>query len=363
VPQQTYNLLILDDRMPKTHEMNLLLTIREDPRFTNVQCLQLITPDKVANGLSTHSLTKPITPSSLLACLFHLVGEPCLEVAPMTTIALPPEQTYDRPVLLAEDNRINQEVFKDLLTQLGCQVVVVDDGEQALQRLEQQQYGMIFMDCQMPNLDGFETSTRIRQLEQAQSIMKRIPIVALTANAMQGDRERCIAAGMDDYLSKPVNSKELQKMLTRYLKPSLVAPISLPNSKEICYSPRIEEPMPMSNNDVISTEVLANMRQEMKNRGINWLIDLFLKELPNYLNNLRQAVESSDGEKLYLAAHKFKGSCTNLGAIKMVALCQQLEMFGKNNELQQATQIVNEQLDQESQRLREALEQEKQRGK
>ncbi|OQW95960.1 MAG: hypothetical protein BWK79_00510 [Beggiatoa sp. IS2] len=363
LPEHSYNLLILDDRMPKTHEMNLLLTIREDPQFTNVQCLQLMTPDKAINSLPTYSLTKPVTSSNLLACLLHLVGEPCLEVAPLVTTTLFPEQIYDKPVLLAEDNRINQEVFKDLLTQLGCRVTVVDDGEQVLQILENQDYGMIFMDCQMPNLDGFETSTRIRQREQTQSVTKHIPIVALTANAMQGDRERCIAAGMDDYLSKPVNSKELQKMLTRYLKLALTAPTFLPNSKEICHSPRIEEQILMSNNDVLSTEVLANMRQEMKNRGINWLIDLFLKELPNYLNNLRQAIENSDGEKLYLAAHKFKGSCTNLGAIKMVTLCQQLEVLGQTNNLQQATQMINEQLDQESQRLREALEQEKQRGK
>ena len=162
---------------------------------------------------------------------------------------------------------------------------------------------------------------------------------------MQGDLEKCIAAGMDDYLSKPVKSRELHKMLMRYVKPysSTSSLVTSQSAAKACYLPRNEEQISMSNDEVISSKTLDNM--------------------PNYLESLRQAIDSSDGEKLYNAAHKFKGSCTNLGAVSMVTLCQRLETLGRAGDIQQAALIVTHEMENEGQRLQRALEQEKQRGR
>ncbi|HIE02579.1 MAG TPA: Hpt domain-containing protein [Thiotrichaceae bacterium] len=120
----------------------------------------------------------------------------------------------------------------------------------------------------------------------------------------------------------------------------------------------------MSNNNVLSLTMLASKRHDLKERGgINWLIDLFINELPNYINELQQAINSGDGEAVFLAAHKFKGSSSNLGAVGMVALCRQLEAIGRAGDIQQAKWVMENVVDKEIKCLKEALEQEKLREK
>jgi HPt (histidine-containing phosphotransfer) domain-containing protein len=114
---------------------------------------------------------------------------------------------------------------------------------------------------------------------------------------------------------------------------------------------------------VLSQAKLKQIRDEMKTRGINWILDLFLRELPNYLNNLKEAIANGDGQGLYLAAHKFKGSCSNVGAEGIVALCKQLETLGHANELQTASQLIENELEQEIKRLEQAIFQEKEKEK
>ena len=117
----------------------------------------------------------------------------------------------------------------------------------------------------------------------------------------------------------------------------------------------------MSNNEVLSSTILAKKRHEMRERGgVNWLIDLFIDELPNYLNELQQAITTNDGEALFLAAHKFKGSCSNLGAVGMVALCKKLEGLGRAGDIQQATVLMEKDMNFGIKQLKEALELEKQ---
>ena len=124
-----------------------------------------------------------------------------------------PAESLGRRVLLAEDNPVNQLVARSLLARLGCEVEVASNGEQALQMLDGARFDLVLMDCMMPGLDGYETTAEIRRRERAGA---RLPIVAMTASAMQGDRERCLAAGMDDYLSKPVTRDVLAGVLTRW---------------------------------------------------------------------------------------------------------------------------------------------------
>ena len=122
--------------------------------------------------------------------------------------------------MLAEDNLINQEVGKLILENLNCQVDVADDGASAVETVTRNKYDLVFMDCQMPEVDGYEAVRMIRQQEAlAGEMSHHIPIIALTANALEGDRERCLAAGMDDYLSKPFNSDQIATILRRWTQP------------------------------------------------------------------------------------------------------------------------------------------------
>jgi len=120
-------------------------------------------------------------------------------------------------ILLAEDNIVNQKIMMTYLSQLNCQADLVDNGEEVLQLVTSQHYDIILMDCQMPLLDGYDTTQAIRQMEMASQLKHHIVIVAMTANAFKEDRDRCLAVGMDDYLSKPIRRKQLQEMLEHWM--------------------------------------------------------------------------------------------------------------------------------------------------
>lgn len=173
-------------------------------------------------------MTKPVRQSQLYDCL-ATIASLAVEASPE------PPDTPHRPtqpsvhtrarVLVAEDNVVNQKVAMRLLEKLGCRVDVVANGLEALEALSRLRYDCVFMDCQMPEMDGFEATTAIR----ARQTQEPLPIIAMTANAMQGDRQRCLDAGMDDYVSKPVKLDELRTILQQWLpSPQQSEPASLP---------------------------------------------------------------------------------------------------------------------------------------
>ena len=298
--------------------------------------------------IGEYSLNKPILPSKLLECLLMLAGVVTKEVSP-TTIANELSMVTDeqpRRILLAEDNIINQEVICEMLRQLHCKITVVNNGKQALEYLQHAEIDLIFMDCHMPELDGFGATQAIRVLEQGTT--RHIPIVALTADAMQDNRDLCIAAGMDDYVAKPMKIKELQEVLNRHLSHK-----SLQSS---CTSTESHLSTQFDDFPVLSKPALENLRMQMKGRGIQWLIDLYLNELPNYVAHLQQAAQTQDGQQIYLAAHKFKGSCANLGLSYLTQLCQQLEYLGKQGAVAEATQLVENVLPKAVEQARAALQ-------
>lgn len=380
-----YQLVIVDCSILEEGGKEFIEMLKSSQAFQGI-IVALSTADPYFESQDNNSADfvfyKPLIPSKLLECFLKVMGEPANEAIPVPfspqNISL---QLHDKKILLAEDNLINQEVVKDMLSQIGCQVTVVENGRQALQTLANETYDLVFMDCHMPELDGFSTTRYIRQAEQAVPGSKHIPIIALTANAMQGDRERCISIGMDDYVSKPLKSETLQTMLLRYLFPKEYQPIInqlgeeeradnlekvVENSQSLPMETSAEETSQLaiskqyaSLDEVLSGEVLSKMQREMKNRGINWLIDLFLKELPNYIKELDKALNSENGQTVYAAAHKFKGGCANLGATNMVALCKELELLGRKNKIAEAREVFEQSVKQESQRLQAALEKQK----
>lgn len=215
--------------MPEMNGLELTRRIRADPTLSATKLVLLTSggsdaqSESAARSLVQACLHKPIHQADLYEALRHLpdlASDPVDQPLPLSTIRLP---QFAGRVLVAEDNPVNQEMALAVLTLLGCQTEMVANGQEAVEAVARTEYDLILMDCQMPVLDGFAATTAIRRWEQAQG-RPHLPIVALTANAMTGFREQCLAAGMNDYLSKPFAQKELAAVLKRWLPASVRSP-------------------------------------------------------------------------------------------------------------------------------------------
>ncbi|HEY0791402.1 MAG TPA: response regulator, partial [Chthoniobacterales bacterium] len=228
---EPYRLTLLDVQMPEMDGWTLARAIRADPALTNATRLIILTSLGQAStaaelkeaGIEAY-LVKPVKQSRLLDCLLGVMGKAKAEAenagTPLAPLALAsPDPSFEKVrILLAEDNIINQKVALGQLRKLGYRAEAVANGLEVIEALEHIPYDVILMDCQMPEMDGYETTRAIRRREQGTDSpcpwQLPVHIIAMTANAMQGDRERCLAAGMDDYVSKPVGAVELQAALT-----------------------------------------------------------------------------------------------------------------------------------------------------
>jgi PAS domain S-box-containing protein len=222
--EEPFAVALLDFQMPEMDGLELARQIKADPALAGVKLIMLTSvgvrgqrEQARAAGIEGY-LVKPVRVSQLYDCLATVMAasEP-LPSAPSRPAAdsgrRPPPVAHGPRVLLAEDNAVNQALAMRLLEKLGCRVDVVGNGREAVAAVARGEYALVFMDCQMPEMDGFEATASIRRGETGS---RRVPIIALTASAMQGDREACLAAGMDDYLSKPLGLRDMERMLRRW---------------------------------------------------------------------------------------------------------------------------------------------------
>ncbi len=257
-------------------------------------------------------------------------------------------------VLVVEDNPVNQSVVKKMLEKAGLSPITANDGVEALDRLREEQFDVILMDCQMPRMDGYETTEAIRKREAYQGLM-RIPVIAMTANAMSGDRERCLAVGMDDYLSKPVKPSQLENMLRQWLPMEDMLGEQVNNrsaafaagAQSVVMSPeptRLESPstyrsdpihgeevMAMGVHGVIDRSVLEELYEIMEEDFVS-VIQSYLKSAPNLMHGIREAVQERDMDALVKSAHPLKSSSANVGAMELSALARELEFKGREND-------------------------------
>jgi two-component system, sensor histidine kinase and response regulator len=247
-------------------------------------------------------------------------------------------------ILVAEDSPLNAQVALKQLEKLGYAADIVPDGDQVKGALARAAYGIILMDCQMPEMSGYEATRQIRDREKEQADRgqagKRIYIIAMTANTEADNREECLKAGMDDYITKPVQLPELEAALLRALA-------------DRAATQALEE--------VIDPVIIAGLRQlRMPNKPdpLVELIDLFLREAPEKLNAMTEAVANNDMSSLarfISAGTSLKGSAGNLGARNLAALCDEIEQAARNWSLDDALPLV-ERAKQEFVRVRTALE-------
>jgi len=233
-------------------------------------------------------------------------------------------------ILLAEDNAINLKLAETLLRKKGWDVVSVTEGQKVLEALKSESFDLILMDVQMPNMDGFEATAVIREQEETNGC--HIPVIAMTAHAMKGDREKCLKAGMDDYVSKPMKAVDLYSAIERVMRATSII-------KEKQYKTSIDLSMAM--------EAVDGDRELLEE-----LVGLFLEEYPKQLVELETLVNKNDYRQLERSAHSFKGAVGNFGAKRAFDLAYQLETLGKSSQLNEAVKVV-EALKQEMTQLRQ----------
>jgi CheY-like chemotaxis protein len=292
-----YDVVVLDGQMPGMDGFELAAAILDTPVLSATRLIMLAsTGDHRARarevGIATY-LTKPVRRERLLDAVADASREESEALAA-------PVRPAELRVLIAEDNEVNQLVIEKMLTKRGVEVDVANDGVEALAKLATGSYAAVFMDCQMPNLDGYSTTARIRESEGAG---ERLPVIAMTAHAMKGDRERCLEAGMDDYLAKPLRPEALDEVLERWLG---FAPVAA----------AVEA--------IIDDARMRSFRDDYPDI-VDQLLDLFLTSTPPLLDELREAVDAGDDDALRRTAHKLKGSCQNIGATFMATLCRSIE--------------------------------------
>ncbi|WP_292932115.1 response regulator [Noviherbaspirillum sp.] len=319
---------ILDMSMPEMDGLGLALEIR---KYRDEKALPLIMLTSVAHRprdakmsevkFSAY-LNKPIKPTALFDALLH-----SMRIEPIHTPLRRPTAASERlsetvplKILVAEDNTVNQKVVQQLLAHLGYRADVVANGIEVLDALERQNYDVVLMDVQMPEMDGLEATRRLRARYGA-NVPPRV--IAMTANAMPGDRERCLAAGMDAYVSKPIELDDVRAVLIAVSTPSRDEVV--PEGTEVIDRRRIHQ--------------LMELQDEDNPTLVSDIIELFVTDSPKHLNNIATALAEGNAEALESAAHRFLSSIENLGADRMRKHCMELERMGKEGTLEGAQQL------------------------
>jgi CheY-like chemotaxis protein len=254
-------------------------------------------------------------------------------------------------VLLAEDNPVNQELVKTMLEYFGCRVDAVANGREAVEACHRAAYDLVFMDCQMPEMDGYEAVRLIREREKTAAVHPRTPIVALTAHAFPSDRQRCLDAGMDDYLSKPFRQEHLRVITERWLGrkegaatgADAGADAGSPHPAALSAAAAAGAGWPPEQTGPIDDRALELIRALEREGAADLLanvIDIYLRETPTLLQTLHEAAGRSDGVALRRAAHSLKSSSANLGAGCLAELCRELEAVALSGDLARAPQQV-----------------------
>jgi two-component system sensor histidine kinase/response regulator len=334
-----FGLALIDMKMPGMDGLELAAAIRGDPVLSKLRLVLLTSlhsPDELARsrelGFGAY-LSKPVKRQELFRALAQVLADKPVDApAPVsaTAAALP---VFRARVLLAEDNAVNQIVARNMLKALGCEPQIVHNGQEVLEIVERETFDVVLMDCQMPVMDGYAASRAIREREAAKREPRRVPIIALTANALVGDKELCLGAGMDDHLAKPYSREQLAVMLARWLPAELV---------EIPATARVEAVvLPLTEPGSLDQAALDNLRAlDADGSVLNQIIGIFLEDTPKQVSGLRQALGSKDLAELGRVAHSMKSASFNVGAQVLGEACQRLEHHCKNGEIAHADELV-----------------------
>jgi PAS domain S-box-containing protein len=382
-----YQIAVLDLCMPGMDGLELAATMAGDSQLTGIATMILTSAGPVAREDAEKAgvrewASKPVRFSELYDALVHLV----VPVAPSVEVAPAEEQpvgtaaaTLRGHVLVVEDNDVNQLVAAGVLGKLRYEVTVVSDGRQALDVLARQRFDVVLMDCHMPGMDGFKATQELRRVEAGG---RRTPVVAMTAGVLAEDRQRCLDAGMDDFVAKPIDIDALARALTQWAIP----PVDQPSADHAPTGPAPTDPAPTDpaqadpaqagpaqadpapthpapadQPEAVSAARLAELREIGPDDGLGILpavIDAFLATLSDLGAAVRTAAGAGQQEGLCQAAHRLRGASANIGAEPLAETCAEIETLAGDGGPAAVTADLLDRLDREVERVRVALSRE-----
>ncbi|MCH7866069.1 MAG: response regulator [Myxococcales bacterium] len=347
-----FDLVVLDMMMPGMTGLDVARAIRLEPNIPQPRLVILtsmgFSPDPAEELRLEISgrLTKPVRKNELRRALSSALDRSTSKSAQHSSPTQPKSSVvrFQGRILIAEDNEVNAEVTTAMLEAIGCEVQTAENGQLAIERLETESFDLVLMDCQMPIVDGFEATRRIRELEaSAQAAgqeVKRLPIVALTAHAMQGDREKCLAAGMDEYLTKPFTRSEMSRILKQWLREDVVAAVIKPSEEPTApTAPAVAESLSI---DPTALENLLELQQRGNTGLLERVVTTYLASSSRLSAQLRDAVEAGNATGMAKAAHTLKSSSAQVGAMKLSALAKEMESRGRAGSLDGASGHLDE---------------------
>jgi two-component system, sensor histidine kinase and response regulator len=380
---QPYDVALLDMDVPQIGGLVLAAEIKADPALEGVRLLLLSTERNAADTVQRREagvafqLIKPARESDLYDCIVTplrasegvrtaspqhgFLDLPAgaapvrapMELAPSMQSAMPAAPPPPRPparrrlkVLLAEDNPVNVEVASAMLEGLGLEVQRACNGEEALAAARASEFDLVLMDCQMPVMDGMAATAEIRRHEQQRGRARQLPIIAITANALQGDRESCLAAGMDDYLSKPFTQTMLAETLGRWIALPRAALVHHGDARKAAASTAVTAAMPAGAAAApaatpappagasINRHALDAIRALSADKGealLQRVLHAFIDDTPGHLATLRDAIAARNAGSVRKVAHSLKSSSANVGADTLAQLSKDMEQLGRND--------------------------------
>ena len=322
-----FRLALVDCHMPSMDGFDLAQRIKANLELTGATIMMLTSAGQHGDaarcrevGIAAY-LLKPIRKSELLSAIVTVLAQKTDDSgAQLITRHNLPKLQRKLHILLAEDNPVNQRLAVRLLEKEGHAVEVAENGLQAIEKFQTVRFDLVLMDVQMPEIDGLEATARIRALEF--HTQKHIPIIAMTAHAMKGDRERCLQAGMDEYITKPIHRDKLLRVISEQA------------SSEQVMAESISSEMPLPTTVLDQSELM--LRVEGDKDMLKELIDIFVSESVSILGQLDEAVQSKNSGALQSTAHKLKGSLGVFGARAATGAAAELEQIGKSGDLASA---------------------------
>ncbi len=363
---EPYDVVILDMQMPQMDGVQLARAIKAEPAISRTRLIMLSSLGRRVDaqeaehiGIDSY-LTKPVNQSKLYDAIATVMGAPA-QTEPEEMEARPAIQEgtdqegasspLGARVLVAEDNAVNQKVAVKMLERLGYRADVAANGLEAVEALSRIPYPAVLMDLQMPEMDGYEATAEIRRREEGE-VGRRTPIIAMTANAMEGDREKALAAGMDGYVSKPVKPGELGRVLARWVsreekeEEGSAEALGVVGNGSGSHEEEGEDPLDRA--------VLESLRELGGPEMLSELAEMFFEDTSSGLATLKETAGTGEAETVERVAHTLKGSAGNMGAKRMATICDALQEIGAAGDLSRAPELIWR-LEEEFGRVRPAL--------
>lgn len=332
-----YDIMIIDYLMPGMNGEMLARAICDEPAFRDI-CLIMLTGagnpivgDAAEKGFSAY-MSKPIKSSTIVDTLALIwkkyssgMKDTFIRIDSSNISNAEPGENIrleGAKILLVEDSRINQAFVEEVLAQLACDTTTVSNGQEAVEAVTKSKYDLVLMDCQMPVMDGFEATRRICAMKDNGAVDKDLPVIALTANAMKGDRQRCLDAGMNDYITKPVRKKELKEKIYFWIKREKI------NLADEDLQEQDAPPAPDGIADIIDHKMLEDARSLLKDK-FDLLLDCYIEDVENFIKDMHEAATNRNVQAIVLPAHTIKSTSKRMGALRLSDIAKDIELAAR----------------------------------